>query len=122
MLCLAMLKTLMRLPEKPAAIIQLPQLLAVSESFRRLSKCSAPRRQSTPSEWQRKEATFCLPRLLMNPVLASSLMFASTSGLPVFPSIHAPNAASAAGPCLQRTPPFLDTPVAAKMRLPCFRA
>ena len=33
------------------------QLLAVSESFRRFSKCSAPRRQSTPSEWQRKEAT-----------------------------------------------------------------
>ena len=58
----------------------------------------------------------------MNPVFASSLMFASTRGLPVFPSIHALNAASAAGPFLQCTPFFLDTPVSAKMRLPCLRA
>jgi len=58
----------------------------------------------------------------MKPVFANSRMFASTRGLPVFPSVHAWNAASAAGPFLQVTPSFLETPLAAKTRLPCFRA
>jgi len=65
---------------------------------------------------------FCLPRLLIKPVLASSLMLASTRGFPVFPSIHALKAASAPGPFLQTTPFFLDTPVSAKIRDPCLRA
>ena len=39
---------LILLPENPAAIIQLPQFEAVSESIRTLSKYSAPRLQSTP--------------------------------------------------------------------------
>lgn len=53
---------------------------------RRYSNHSAPILQSRPKSLVRKLATFCRPLLDMKPVVANSLMLASTKGTPVFPS------------------------------------
>lgn len=53
---------------------------------RRYSNHSAPILQSRPRSFVRKLATFCLPLLDMKPVIANSLMLASTKGTPVRPS------------------------------------
>lgn len=54
---------------------------------RRYSNSSAPILQSRPRSFVRKLATFCRPLLDIKPVIANSLMLASTKGTPVRPSV-----------------------------------